>query len=168
MFLLLIIYLLKLSYSQICQINPDPTSISDCYVTPESQNYCCFTEMTYNTTKNNMCILFPKNIAFILPHIKQMNLSTANPIDINIDCGNTNYYNNTCGLPNPKDINDCKKYSNDTNACCLFQSSLSSLCFYNDIKTESTELIFGYTIQCHSIYVVLKYFFIFIILFILI
>jgi hypothetical protein len=169
MLVLLLVFMLQYSYTQVCQNKSDPTSISDCNTLSDSSNYCCFTEMIYNNTKNNMCNLFAKNITFILPYIKQMNISTTSPsIYINIDCGINNYQNNTCGISNPKDINDCNKYSNNTNACCLFQSSQSSVCFYNDMKSLYTEQMFGYTIQCNSYSLVVKYFYIFLILFILI
>lgn len=167
--ILLLLSIFRISNSQICSLNSSPTSISDCNTSLNTSNYCCFTELTFNETISHMCVLFPKNVAFILPHLKLMNLSNDDPpIDIDIDCGDIDYKNNTCGLPNPETIDDCKQYSNSTHPCCLFQSPQSSVCFYNDIKTQSIERMFGYTIQCKSVFFEVKYIFIILFLFILI
>jgi hypothetical protein len=168
LFVIIILNLINVLQSQICSYDSEPSSISDCDRSHNSSNYCCFTELIYKEEKSNMCILFPKNVAFILPHIKQMDLSEDDEIDMNIDCGDISYQNNECGSKDPKSIDDCKFDTTSDMPCCLFKSPQSSVCFRNNVKTQSTEELFGFTIQCNSSYFGVKFIFIILFLFILI
>ncbi len=151
----ILIILIQFLNCQICSID-NPTHIDNCTVAVNTTNYCCYSSLFYQNETNTLCVLIPKNIGYIASYIKDMTLPGAESIDVNIDCGIKDTKNNTCGNPNPKNIDDCKNFSIEGRSCCLFKSVKSSMCFLNDNNQAYNQKVFGYDLICNEFHIKLS------------
>lgn len=144
-------------------LSTQPELNSDCHAKSNSNSLCCY--LVSQASSGKRCAWI-KNSEF-----KNTTL-VLNDITYSVDCGSgagsnalTGFYNFKpyeqpqtplnlpmvpCGVIRPNTLRDCSDFSEMTNSCCFYSSSVGTGCYYIGRKYVGRNSFNNMTVECSS------------------